>query len=223
MTYLESNSIKKDSPLSHKGRFGRLSYLAWTFIVSLLYFCALLVLVAVSAVIVASSSTIFSLDTLFTDGLGYLIALLFFAVIIFFMVLFINLTIRRLHDLNKSGWLCLIMLIPLVNIGFWIYVMCFKGSIGANTYGEPRATEQSEKYLGTIYSVFLGIMMVIYIGLIVALKAGIPLPIGPTHQYDMDGNQVVSDSIPQEDLDQYLAEIQEAAEATALAADAVAE
>ncbi|MCB2086178.1 MAG: DUF805 domain-containing protein [Sphingomonadaceae bacterium] len=52
-------------------------------------------------------------------------------------------TIRRLHDLNLSGWLYLgffvLMLIPFVNFLAWIgliVVMCLPGTAGPNKYGE---------------------------------------------------------------------------------------
>ena len=45
------------------------------------------------------------------------------------------LLIRRLHDLNRSGWWALIMLIPLVNLLFAVYVIFFKGTKGPNKYG----------------------------------------------------------------------------------------
>lgn len=47
----------------------------------------------------------------------------------------IMLLIRRLHDLNRSGWWALIMLIPFVNLLFAIYILFFKGTEGPNKYG----------------------------------------------------------------------------------------
>lgn len=47
----------------------------------------------------------------------------------------IMLSIRRLHDLNKSGWFMLILLIPVVNLIFAIYMYLAKGTSGENRYG----------------------------------------------------------------------------------------
>ena len=47
----------------------------------------------------------------------------------------ICLTIRRLHDLNLTGWLCLLMTVPAVNTAFWIYTTFAPGTFGANQYG----------------------------------------------------------------------------------------
>lgn len=170
MSYLESNYSNLESPLSHKGRFGRLSYLAWTFIVSILYTCALMLVVAIGAIGLAISGVGFTPEGILSSSLGYLAIALLVIVVIIFMVLFINLTIRRLHDLNKSGWLVLLMLIPLVNIGFWIYVTCFKGTEGPNNFGPQRPTEQSEKYLGIIYAIFMVIFIFVYAASLVAFQ-----------------------------------------------------
>ena len=44
-------------------------------------------------------------------------------------------SIRRLHDLDKSGWFYLIMLIPIVNLLFIVYLLIAKGTTGANRFG----------------------------------------------------------------------------------------
>ena len=48
----------------------------------------------------------------------------------------IMLGIRRLHDLNKSGWFMLVSLIPFINILFALYLLLAQGSVGYNRYGE---------------------------------------------------------------------------------------
>ena len=45
------------------------------------------------------------------------------------------LAIRRLHDLNKSGWWVLVFLIPYVNFIFSLYVWFAPGTKGVNRYG----------------------------------------------------------------------------------------
>lgn len=46
-------------------------------------------------------------------------------------------TIRRLHDLDWSGWLALLMLIPLVSTILFLLLILRKGSAGDNSYGPP--------------------------------------------------------------------------------------
>lgn len=45
------------------------------------------------------------------------------------------LIIQRLHDLNKTGWMSLLALIPLANIYLFVLVIFFKGTEGRNNYG----------------------------------------------------------------------------------------
>jgi len=47
------------------------------------------------------------------------------------MVVGFMLTIQRCHDFNTTGWLSLLVLIPLVNLIFWI----IPGTDGPNNYG----------------------------------------------------------------------------------------
>ena len=52
----------------------------------------------------------------------------------------LSLTIRRLHDIGKSGWCLLLFCIPIVNIIFVFLWLCKAGDTGANQYGEdPKA------------------------------------------------------------------------------------
>lgn len=47
--------------------------------------------------------------------------------------------IKRLHDLDKTGWLYLLALIPVVNIFFTIYLWVWKGTAGENRFGSPNS------------------------------------------------------------------------------------
>lgn len=44
--------------------------------------------------------------------------------------------VRRLHDINKSGWFMLLSLIPIVGSIILIIWFCQEGTIGPNQYGE---------------------------------------------------------------------------------------
>ena len=46
---------------------------------------------------------------------------------------------RRLHDLNKSGWMQLIWLIPLLGWIYMIYLLVQPGDASDNQYGSPPA------------------------------------------------------------------------------------
>lgn len=47
----------------------------------------------------------------------------------------ISVGVRRLHDINKSGWWLFIILIPIIGIILLIVWHCTKGTDGANDYG----------------------------------------------------------------------------------------
>lgn len=156
-----SFSPNKDNPFSPKGRFGRLSYLAWLFIVSMLYSCVLFIIAGIAVVALMQTGSQ-NPAALLQSGLGYFVIFLAVIVVIAFTVINICIAIRRIHDLNKSGWLWLLFLIPIVNIIFGIYMMCAKGTEGNNNYGPQRQTEQTEKLLGSLYAIFLAIFIVAY-------------------------------------------------------------
>ncbi len=48
----------------------------------------------------------------------------------------LSLSIRRLHDMDKSGWYCFILLLPLFNLLLGFCLIFFRGTTGANPYGE---------------------------------------------------------------------------------------
>lgn len=156
-----SFSPNKDNPFSPKGRFGRLSYLAWLFIVSMLYSCVLFIIAGIAVVALMKTGSQ-NPAALLQSSLGYFVIFLAVIVVIAFTVINICIAIRRIHDLNKSGWLWLLFLIPIVNIIFGIYMMCAKGTEGNNNYGPQRQTEQTEKLLGSLYAIFLAIFIVAY-------------------------------------------------------------
>ena len=44
--------------------------------------------------------------------------------------------VKRLHDLDKSGWLILLMFVPIVNALFGLYMLFADGTVGPNQYRE---------------------------------------------------------------------------------------
>ena len=64
-------------------------------------------------------------------GLGFLELLYLLAVFIPGLAV----SIRRLHDVGKSGWFLLISLIPLVGLIWLIVVLASAGNPGENEYG----------------------------------------------------------------------------------------
>ena len=131
------------SPLSVKGRFGRLSYLAWYMVVAIISWVVMLVL-SVAGVAVLDPEAMQR-----GEGFGSLaMAAVFFLITLAPIYFYVVFGVRRLHDMNMSGWLLLLMLVPLVNIIFGLVMLFVPGKPTANDYGPPRLTPTWEKVLG---------------------------------------------------------------------------
>jgi len=52
----------------------------------------------------------------------------------------LSVVVRRLHDVGKSGWFYLIILIPLIGIIWMLVLLVSNGNVGENKYGaDPKA------------------------------------------------------------------------------------
>ena len=98
--------------LSFDGRIGRLHF----FVASLLIATA------------ASLCLFFLNDTLSTQ----LIILIYFLI----WIIQLNFQVRRLHDLNKTGWWSLVNIVPYINILLNLSLIFKKGDEGKNFYGD---------------------------------------------------------------------------------------
>lgn len=105
-----------------QGRLNRLPYLK--------YFLGLLL---VSILLNSVLAFIFTILT--GSAEGTLFKILSVVVALPVSVLSVMCAIRRLHDLNRSGWFVILALIPLINVFFEIYLLCFRGTQGPNKYG----------------------------------------------------------------------------------------
>lgn len=66
-------------------------------------------------------------------------------VIIFASAMLAVLTVKRLHDLNRSGWYWFLNFVPFVNIIMLLYLIFKPGTAGANDYG-PGTMSSSTGY-----------------------------------------------------------------------------
>lgn len=65
------------------------------------------------------------------------------------------LTVRRLHDVGKSGWFIFISIIPIVGLIWLLVLFCTEGDQGPNAYGDDPKNpggynEVSEDEIGSI-------------------------------------------------------------------------
>lgn len=100
--------------LSASGRLGRVRYIGYSVGMTLVF----AIVLGIVAAAVSGNETLLAVVV----GAGY----------IAMIIISIMLTIQRAHDMNSSGWLALLMLIPLVNLIFWIV----PGTDGENNYGK---------------------------------------------------------------------------------------
>src|SRR5690554_6609191 len=103
----------EDSALSATGRFGRMSFLAWNCLLSF----ALTLLILVIAIIAPNLLVDLSSGSM---GIGMILLVIIYIVAFYYSFIF---TIRRLHDRNHTGWLSLLILVPVVNIILGLYLI----------------------------------------------------------------------------------------------------
>lgn len=151
-------ALNVDKAWQPQGRFTRLSYLAWVFLSNLvfnvIYFVCAIFYVLSIGVTASFEETLNSGFPAGILGIAVLAAFILFAIFLYYSFVF---TIRRLHDCNRSGWLSLLMLIPVINIIFMLYVFFAPGTQGSNNYGAPRPTKDWEKVLAIIYIVLMAL------------------------------------------------------------------
>ncbi|AJD48148.1 DNA translocase FtsK [Isoalcanivorax pacificus W11-5] len=108
--------------LSLSGRIGRLRYLAY---------CMGLMLITYPVIFI-----IFSLSGLFTgQPPGPMVFISLAVVYLALLVFTFGYAVRRLNDMDQSGWLSLLMLIPLVNVIMVLVLLFARGTAGSNRYG----------------------------------------------------------------------------------------
>lgn len=140
------------------GRIGRLRYLAYAMLYSVLGYIAIMV-----------AALLFGLGTAVAGaagvGAGVSIGLIIgiFVLAILYIVPFVILMRRRLNDLDKSGWFILLTLIPIVGFFFALYMVFWPGTSTTNRWG-PKPIKNS---VGVIIAAC--IFPVMFIGIIAAV------------------------------------------------------
>lgn len=84
----------------------------------------------VMAVLVTSDVPMYPDETVVEGLFGFFTLLSFPITVASYMLM-----IRRLHDIGLSGYFVLLALIPLVSLGFMLYILFKKGTDGDNAYG----------------------------------------------------------------------------------------
>ena len=115
MTFVEAIQSGFRNYVNFSGRAPRSEYWFWTLFV--------LLLVIVTSII----------DYIITGGSGFNPITLIVELALFLPGLAVS--VRRLHDRDKSGWFLLLFLIPLVGAIILLVWYCQRGTIGPNRFG----------------------------------------------------------------------------------------
>ncbi len=150
-----AGGIDETGPFSPAGRFGRLSYLAWSMVIN---FSLGMVMAIVAGIVGASMQD--------PGAIGGILGILLLVIEIAIVVVAIMFSIRRFHDFNASGWWTLLMLVPVVNFITGLVLLFKPGTIGPNDFGPPRITRAWEKVVGYIA---IGIMILALLGIVAAV------------------------------------------------------
>ncbi len=142
-----TGTTDSDSPFSTKGRFSRLSYIAWISIIGI----ATQVVITFALLGLASYS-----NTMMTS----LITLVFQIPAMICHGIF---TIRRGHDLGMRGWKIGLFLLPLVNFYFWFK----RGDENENDFGAPRPTTTIEKMVVLLSITLCVVAIIAIIGVVI--------------------------------------------------------
>lgn len=136
-------------PFSVEGRIGRLRFLAWTMVLSLVTLPIVGVFALIALGLVSGDSTTGLI-------LGGILAVFLF---IGFMIVSILFSVQRLHDIGWSGWLWLLNLVPFVGSFFPLVMMVVPGNAGANRYGPPPPPNSTAvKVLCSLWIVFFALI-----------------------------------------------------------------
>jgi uncharacterized membrane protein YhaH (DUF805 family) len=105
-----------------RGRTGRKDF--WIYV--LVYFIIYIIAAVIDGVV-------------FGRNIGQTLGILAGVVGLIHLVPGLAVSVRRLHDTDRSGWWILICLVPLIGWIWLIVLYCYAGTPGANRFGAPHA------------------------------------------------------------------------------------
>lgn len=129
---------------SDSQRIGRLRMCCYqvTGALVIMLLAALLVLLAPLSPVLSANDLLLSWGALVAAG-------------VLMTVWMLVLTRRRLHDVDRTGWWALLVLVPVLNLLLFVYLLLVPGSDGTNRYGAPSGPN------GVLVTLFGGLIWVI--------------------------------------------------------------
>lgn len=119
--------------LGFEARIGRLRYMVWQLGLACIFIVSALV-------------------GLFAVFVSPIISVLILGVVnILYLIFTLRIAAQRLHDLNFSAWMLLLLLVPIANVILGIMALVMPGTPGSNRFGAPPPpNSKSVKIAGTI-------------------------------------------------------------------------
>lgn len=135
-----------------RGRLGVLKYAAQSLVLYTAFFAAMMFVLFSMNGAVFLEGDVESLNFLSVGIVGVMAAV--------FIYLLVCMAVKRLHDINRSGWYLLLALVPLFGTIYSLYIMLKTGAAEENRFGAVVSTKSWEKVLG-----FVGIVAFTALGL----------------------------------------------------------
>lgn len=151
--------------LKTHGRLGRLSYLAWSFVMGMIAY-----LIVYPLMLVGMLSTGLMLGRA-PDHISGAAQVLFSLLGIVFLGVFLFVVVvnaaKRLHDLDMSAHWLWMLAVPVLGwlafMLFSLYLIFAPGTPGPNRFGPPRATPQMERMIGIIQIAMICLAIAVYV------------------------------------------------------------
>ena len=128
-----------------KGRIGRLRYVAY-------YTASMLVIIPIAVIATVIGKIAGETPAVVLLGVGIIAAL----------VHMLALGVRRLNDLNRSGWFLLLVGIPVVNLLLSLYMFFAPGTTGGNNYGPEPTRNGTFVFIGALLMPILAVALALY-------------------------------------------------------------
>ena len=144
----QTGEFDQSSMFTPRGRAGRLRYLGYAMGFA---FLASLVTVILSGILTAVSGGFDSATLQVAQFVPMAAYLLISAMTIIFMI-------KRLHDLNWTGWISVLTIVPIINLILGLILVFAPGTSGPNKYGPPPRPENNAVVI--ILFIFISVAVV---------------------------------------------------------------
>ncbi len=158
----ESGEYGEIRIFSARGRLGRARYFVYNVVLG---FVMMLVQMVLQGGIMAGAQMGGDPSAMLGTSMIIILPLMIVAI-----VLGVMWGVQRLHDLDKSGWLYLLVLVPLVNVIFYLYLLFAPGTPGPNRFGNPPPPNS------TLVLVIAWVLGTLYVLMIIGVIAAMVIP-----------------------------------------------